>query len=156
MQIWRKVLVIICFKCCALEAIPTVVPDPIPCVTDLELKFFEETYLKQGLSAYGFRQELWNPVWLSLQKKSLEVPERMKRRTAYLVPNPLEYPMQREEAAKVLLSVLFEVFQEVMRFYYVNERPTADFVFNYIFSKQMPNLVRCFGPEVMKLEQKFD
>ena len=156
MQNWRKVLVILIFECCALDAIPTVVPDPIPCVGDLELYFFDEKYLKQGLGAYQIRQELWNPIYLSLQKKSLEVPERMKIKTAYSVPNPLEYPMQRAAVAEILLSVLFEVFQEVMRFYYINERPTADFVFNYVLSRQMPKFVRCFGPEVMKLEQKFD
>jgi hypothetical protein len=123
---------------------------------DLELHFFEERYLKQGLSTYEIRQELWNPIFFALQKRSLQVRERMKRKTAYLVPNPLEYPIQREAVAKLLLAVLFEVFQEVMRFYYVNERPTADFVFDYVLSKQMPKFIRCFGPGVVKLVPKFD
>lgn len=139
-----------------LSAFPTVVPDPIACVQDLETRFFQEYIVNQGLSLYNIREELWLPINISLQRKSASVPERMKRATAYMVPNPIEYPMQRGPAAKILKDVLFEVFLESMREYWANERPTADFIFAYIFTQQLPNFVRCFGDEALKLQPKFD
>lgn len=144
------------FYSLAVEAIPSVVPDRIPCFLELETHFFVEPIVNQGLSLYGIRQELWLPINEYLQKKSLEVPERMKVRTAYMVPNPIEYPMQKAVTAKILREVLFEVFIEAMREYYTNERPTVDFVFDYIFTRQLPNFVRCFGPEVQQLRPRFD
>lgn len=137
-------------------AFPAVVLDPIPCFLDLEIHFFTEPIVYQGLSLYNIRQELWVPIYVRLKQKSLEVPERVKRRTAYMVPNPLEYPMRRAVAAKILKEVLFEVFMETMRDYNSNERPTADLVFDYIFTLQLPNFIKCFGPEVEALRPHFD
>lgn len=139
-----------------LGAIPTVVPDRIPCFLYLETHFFAEPIVSQALSLYNIRQELWVSIQVYLQKISLEVPERMKRRTAYMVPNPIEYPMQRVVTAKILKEVLFEVFMEAMREYNSNERPRADFVFDYIFTQQLPNFIKCFGPEVQELRPIFD
>ncbi len=139
-----------------LGAIPTVVPDPVPCVLYLETHFFVEPIVSQALGLYNIRQELWVPINAYLQKKSLEVPERMKRRTAYRVPNPIEYPIQGEVTAKILKEVLFEVFMEAMREYNSNERPTADFVFDYIFTQQLPHFIKCFGPKVQELRPSFD
>lgn len=135
---------------------PTVVPDPIACVKNLELNFFEEKIVYQGLNFYGIRQELWSLIYQMLRRKSTEVPGRMKRKTAFMVPNPIEYPMQKGLTAKILKEVLFEVFLETMRFYQLNERPTADFVFDYIFARQLSNFVNCFGKEAEKLRIKFD
>lgn len=134
---------------------PTVVPDPIPCFIELETRFFNEYIVNQGLSLYNIREELWLPINQLLQRKSLEVPERMKIRTAFMVPNPIEYPMQRGKTAKILKDVLFEVFLEAMREYHANERPTADFIFDYIFYAQLPKFVECFGEEAKKLKPKF-
>lgn len=140
------------FYASTMDALPTVVPDPIPCVLDLETRFFDERIVNQGLSLYNVRQELWAPINQLLQRKSLEVPERMKRRTAFMVPNPIEYPIQRGATAKILKQVLFEVFLETMREYRANERPTADFIFDYIFSEQLPRFIRCFGEEARQLQ----
>lgn len=141
-------LFIICSS--RLIALPTVVPDPIACVKDLETHFFDEFIVNRGLSLYDIRQELWVPINASLQRKSLEVPERMKKRTARMVPNPIEYPLQRVKTAKILKDLLFEVFLEAMRENWSNERPTADFVFDYIYTQQLPNFVRCFGEEILQ------
>lgn len=132
-------------------ALPTVVPDPIPCVLDLETNFFIPVVVEQGLSLYQVRQELWIPIVQSLQKKSLDVPMRMKKRTAFMVPNPIEFPMQRFQTAKILKDVLFEVFAESMKEYDVIGAP-INLVFQYIFSKQLPSYIRCFGPEVNELQ----
>jgi hypothetical protein len=140
----------------AIWGLPSVAPDRIPCFVDLETLFFNEYIVNQGLNLYNIRQELWLPINQLLQRKSAEVPERMKRRTAFMVPNPIEYPMQKGPTAKILKEVLFEVFLEAMRDYNANERPTADFIFDYIFTEQLPNFVRCFGEEAKKLKPKFD
>ena len=155
MRIWPWIISAI-FYVPWIWGLPTVVPDRIPCFVDLETLFFNEYIVNQGLSLYSIRQELWVPINGALKRKSSEVPERMKMRTAFMVPNPIEYPMQRGLTAKILKEVLFEVFLEVMREYQANERPTADFVFDYIFTEQLPNFVKCFGEEALKLKPKFD
>jgi hypothetical protein len=155
MWIWLWMInAIFCIS--AIEGLPSVTPDRIPCFVDLETLFFNEYIVNQGLNLYNIRQELWLPINQVLQRKSAEVPERMKRRTAFMVPNPIEYPMQKGVTAKILKEVLFEVFLEAMRDYNANERPTADFVFDYIFTEQLPNFVKCFGEEAMQLKPKFD
>ena len=55
-----------------MEALPTVVPDRIPCFAALETGFFVESVVNQGLSLYNVRQELWVPINGLLQRKSLE------------------------------------------------------------------------------------
>jgi hypothetical protein len=155
MRIWPWAMGIGLYSA-TLKAIPTVVPDPIPCFLYLETHFFTESIVSQALSLYNIRQELWVPINAYLQTKSFEVPARMKQRTAYMVPNPIEYPMQRSIAAKILKEVLFEVFLEAMREYHANEMPNAAFVFDYIFTQQLPNFIKCFGPEVQELKPSFD
>lgn len=135
-------------------ALPTVVPDTIPCVRDLETTFFPEYIVSQGLSMYGIRQELWLQINLSLQHKSSSIPDRMKVKTAYMVPNPIEYPMQKGPTAKILKGVLYEVFLESMKEFYVNDQPRASLIFDYIFSQQLSRFVRCFGEEANELAPK--
>lgn len=140
----------------AIIALPTVVPDPVPCVLDLETRFFAEPIVNQGLSLYNVRQELWPLINESLRGKSVDVPRRMKQRTAYMVPNPIEYPMQKAATAKILKEVLFEVFMEVMRENYMGGSPDAAVAFDYIFTERLPDFIRCFGPEAAKLRPEFD
>jgi hypothetical protein len=86
-----------------------------------------------------------------LRQKNLEVPERMKIHTAYMIPNPIEYPINRVATAKILKAVLLEVFLEVMREYYYTDQVESEKIFDYIFSERLPDFVKCFGPEVKKL-----
>lgn len=144
------------FYSSTIMALPSVVPDPIPCFLELETHFFVESIVNQGLSLYNIRQELWLPINQLLQAKSAEVPERMKRRTAYMVPNPIEYPMKRAVTAKILKEVLFEVFMEAMHEHYTAEEPETDSIFDYIFTKQLPLFIKCFGPEAKVLQPNFD
>lgn len=141
-----------------ISAIPTVVPDRIPCFAELETSFFLEPIVNQALSLYNVRQELWIPINELLQRKSLEVPERMKVRTAYMVPNPIEYPIRRAATAKILKQVLFEILDEAIRQYPNTETggepPNPQLIFEYIFSRQFPAFLKCFGPEIMELKPK--
>jgi hypothetical protein len=146
------------FYSTTIGAIPSVVPDRIPCFVELETGFFSEPIVNQALSLYNVRQELWVPINQLLQQKSLGVPKRMQDRTAYMVPNPIEYPMQRGATAKILKQVLFEVLDEVIRQYHTaeipSEIPNTKLIFEYIFSRQFPAFLKCFGPEVMELKPK--
>lgn len=144
----------ILFYSSAIQASPTVVPERIPCFIALQTGFFVEPIVNQGLSLYNVRQELWLPINEHLHMISLEVPERMKKRTAYMVPNPIEYPMQKALTAKILKEVLAEVFDEVLRRYPTHEVPYSEMIFEYIFSRQFPEFIKCFGPEVMGLKPK--
>lgn len=144
----------ILFYSTTIHALPTVVPDRIPCLVILETGFFVESIVNQGLSLYNVRQELWLPINEHLRNISLEVPERMKKRTAYMIPNPIEYPMQKAATAKILKDVLGEVFNEVLRQYPTHEIPNSNMIFEYIFSRRFPEFIKCFGPEVMGLKSK--
>lgn len=137
-------LIGILFYPLSMIAFPTVVPDPIACVSELELHFFKQPFVNQALSLYNVRQELWLPIDIRLQQKSLEVPTRLKRRTAYMVPNPLEYPMQRAKVGEVLKEILFEVLKEVMKEYYLDKEYSTPLIFNYIFDKQLASFNACF------------
>jgi len=128
-------------------------PDPVACVNSLETNFFEPHLVNKAFSSYQIPQALWTPLTQSLATNSLSVPDRMKKRTEGMVPNPIEYPLQKEQTAAILKEVLFEVFLETMRQYQVNERPTADFVFDYIFSNQRAAWSHCFGNQ--KTEASF-
>lgn len=130
--------------------------DPLVCLQNLETNFFQPALVQQGLSLYEIPQGVWSPIIQDLQGGSIGIPNRMKRKTAMMVHNPLAYPLQRGEAAKILKATLYEVFMETMARYAVNEQPTADLVFDYIFSKQMDNLVQCLGDEVRELAPRFE
>lgn len=125
-------------------ALPSVVPDPIPCYQELSTHFFDPLIVNQALSLYGVRQELWQPIIQTLQGKSLTVPDRMKQRTAFMVPNPIEYPMNRVDTAKLLKSVLAEVFYEALQANYISPFNSNE-IFEYIFSQQLPAFNQCFG-----------
>src|ERR1700722_6870910 len=117
------------FFTAVLSAEPTVVPDPIPCIRDLETGFFVEPIVNQALNLYNVMEEKWLPINIALKGKSTSVPDRMKKATGMMVPNPLEYPVQRGAVAKILKQVLFEVFLESMQQYGEAERPVADHIF---------------------------
>lgn len=139
-----------------IQAAPSVVLDPVPCVRDLALHFFNERLVGQALSLYNIRQELWSPITQTLERKSREVLLRIKRKTAFMVPNPFEYPMDRGMAARILKNELFAIFLETLREYQVQERPPADFAFDYILNEQLPQFIRCFGEEAIELKPHFD
>lgn len=130
--------------------------DPIRCYKELQLNFFQEAIVYQGLSLYTIPQGLWAPISQTLRLKSSEIPQRMKRVTANMVPNPIEYPMQRGPTARILKQVLMDIFYETMSKYQVNERPTADFIFDYIFTQQLSKFIDCFGEEARELAPSFD
>lgn len=139
-----------------LQGEPTVVPDPSRCLRELETHFFNEDLLYEALSLYKIPQGTWSPIYQELQRRSVEVPNRMKRKTAYMVPNPIEYPMNRLVTAQILKAVLFEVFIETLTYYQANEQPSATYAFDFIFSKRMPALKACLGDEVESLAPRFD
>ena len=154
----RALIRLTCFASlllCPMSSYCSVVPDPVPCVMSLETNFFDPAIVSQALSNYLIPQGVWSPITQRLQDKSQNVPERMKQATANMVRNPIEYPMDKPATAKILKQVLFQVFLETLREYQVNERPTADYMFEYIFAQQMPRLVNCFGEEVKKLQSNF-
>lgn len=153
MRIYPWLICVLCYSS-GVIAFPTVIPDPIPCVLKLETGFFTEGIVSQALSMYNVRQELWVLINDLLQQKSQEVPDRMKRRTAYMVPNPIEYPMQKGATAKILKDVLFDVFNEVMMQYHTDEILDSKSIFDYIFSRRFGEFEKCFGPEIRDLKPK--
>lgn len=147
-MIYYSLCAALCFSSFPLIA---VVPDRIPCVDDLEVHFFVPESVNQSLNFYGVREELWVPINIDLQERSKEVPQLMIKASAYMVPNPIEYPMQKLQTVKLLRKVLFDVFKEVLLKYYVGGQEVTVPAFNYIFVQQKERLVDCFGEEVQKI-----
>jgi hypothetical protein len=136
--------------------IRSVTPDPIACFNDLQINFYQENIVHQALSLYNIPQGLWSPISFTLKTTSFQIPERMRKITARMVPNPIEFPMQRAAASEILKKVLKDVLYETLTKYQVNERPRADFIFDYIFTKQLPKFIYCFGEEAKLLAPSFD
>ena len=125
----------------------SVIPDRLPCLMELETHFFDSKLVYQALSLYQIPQGLWSPIDQSLQTRSRDIPHLMKQKTAFMVPNPIEYPLQKEATAKILKQILFDVFLQALRDNQIMERPTVDFIFDYIFLQQMPLFEKCLGPQ---------
>lgn len=137
------------------------VQDPSPCLKNMQLHFFETTRVNEVLNFYQIPQEYWSPIVIEIQLRSVEVPGRMKQKTNRMVPNPIEYPMNRNQAAKLLKETLYEVFSESIRASSTTQHgrlplqeSTIELMFNYLFYKQMPKLIACFGPTVQELVPK--
>lgn len=127
------------------------VPDRSRCFDDLQLHFFREQIVNEALSVYIVPQGLWSPINRDLRAMSVEIPSRMKQISLRMIPNPLEFPIDRFEAAKIFKLALYQVFVKVMRRYYVTEHPTIEEIFDYVFAKEAARLIACFGPEVQEL-----
>lgn len=128
-----------------------VAPERVPCVENLQIHFFVDSLVNQSLSFYDVRQELWVPINEELREKSKEIPAMMIKKTARLVPNPLEYPMQKFETAKLLKETLFDVFSSVLHKYNVDEAWRIEAAFNTLFLQRRAAFVDCFGPESQTL-----
>lgn len=152
-RIFNSVFLFFCFFSCLFF---NNISAQSACLDDLELNFFEAGLVHQSLSIYRIPQGLWSPISQDLTTRSTQIPVRMHKATARMVPNPLSYPMQKGIVAKILKEILQDVFYETMSKYQVNERPTADFAFDYIFAEQLPKFINCFGEEARKLAPSFE
>jgi hypothetical protein len=131
-----------------------VVPERRPCLQTLEISFFQPAIVQQALSNYSIPQSIWDPLVQDLIRRSSTVPDRLKSKTAYMVPNPIEYPLQPEATALLLQQIWYEIFLESLFFYNVAQQPTARLMFEYIFERQFPALVACLGPTILRLAPK--
>ncbi len=122
-----------------------VIPDMPPCLFQLETEFFQQELLYQAFNLYQIPQGLWVPIYETLQEKSRSVPEKMKQKTASMVPNPIEYPLQKQATWKILKIVLFTLLNEVMRGYRISSSEKIEGVFTYLLDKQAVILNRCLG-----------
>lgn len=120
-----------------------VIPDTPPCLFHLETEFFQQDLVYQAFNLYQVPQGLWVPIYEALRVKSLSVPEKMKQKTAYMVPNPIEYPLQKQATWKILKIVLFTTLDEVMRSYRISRSATIDGVFAYLLEKQAVVIQSC-------------
>lgn len=128
-----------------LRSEPAVVIDQIACLTVIEQQFFNEQLVAQSLSLYGVRQELWSPILKKLKGNTVQLNARLKKVTAFMVPNPLEFPMQKDKTAKILKSVLHDIFLETLGFYAITNVEIVDPAFDYIFTQQKGLFFSCFG-----------
>lgn len=149
---WIALLLLSCLIALPLKS---EVFDRSRCLNNLETTFFERKIVTRALSLYEIPQSLWEKIKYQLELESRSVPERMRRVTAGMVPNPIEYPIQPGLAARILKDVLFDVLFDTLKKYQVDERPTADYIFDYIFSQQINRFIDCFGEEVLELKPDF-
>lgn len=125
------------------------------CMRALERSFYREDLVYQAFSFYNVPQGLWVPIYLNLVQKSSEIERRLKKETANMVPNPIEYPMDADAARELVKKALLEAFMAAFAestalfsqnaFYYSD----ADLqnMFNYIYSNQKDKFIDCFGEE---------
>lgn len=128
--------------------------DPTKCMLALEKSFFQYDVVSVMLSLYQIPQGVWEPLILDLQKKALSVNQRMKKKVANDVPNPLEYPVNKEAARQLLKETLYDVFLEalnestllnVQNAFSLSDQLISD-MFEYIYNQQESKFIDCFGP----------
>lgn len=151
----KRIVLLILLISSSLHSLPTVVPEPNKCIAQLERNFFNNHVVSEALSYYNIRQELWDLIVKDLAKRTETIPARMKRKTAFMVPNPIEFPIQNEVAAKILRDVFWEAYLETMVAFQLNIEPTVSYIFDYILTENIPVFVQCFGPEAATLQPNF-
>ena len=151
----KQIVLLIFLISSPLLSLPTVVPEPNKCMSSLERNFFNNHVVSEALSYYYIRQELWDLIVKDLAKRSETIPARMKKKTAFMVPNPIEFPMQNEVTSKILRDVFREVYLETMTAFQLNIEPVVSYIFDYILTENIPFFVQCFGPEAAKLQPNF-
>lgn len=125
------------------------------CMQALEQDFFQADLVYKAFSFYNIPQGLWVPLYLDLQQQSQLIDAELKRITANMVPNPIEYPYNADEARKLLKSALRTAFLQAFidtsalfsqNAFYIGSNEMHN-MFDYIYGKQHHKFIECFGPE---------
>lgn len=125
------------------------------CMQALERDFYQPDLVYKAFSFYNIPQGLWVPLYLDLQKKSLQIDGVLKQVTADMVPNPLEYPYNAEAARTLLKKALYSAFVQSFvestalfpqNSFYIGPAELQN-MFDYIYAKQHYKFIECFGPE---------
>ncbi len=115
------------------------------CFKEIQTDFFQETTITTALSFHRHRiyQSQWFRISRDLVKTNKRIPDLMEKYAKRLPRNPLEQPFQYEAAEKLLYSVTWDLFIEVMDSYYIKNQYTLQRVFSYIFNQESGRIRAC-------------
>lgn len=118
------------------------------CIYSIPSTFFQQTIVVQALNLYRVEQNVWTPIYNSLQGVAQQVPSHVQAYAQMQNPNPL-YPVFNAAAAEQLLQkALYEALASVMISYrnaYPNSinQNTIDGMFRYIWTQQFNAIHAC-------------
>ncbi|HEV8052578.1 MAG TPA: hypothetical protein VGP47_08785 [Parachlamydiaceae bacterium] len=118
-----------------------------PCYKQLEVNFFNSTFVNEALSLHSVSQSNWALINTELQNNLKQVPEMVKERAKKMDPNPFGTPFQPQEASKLLRRVLLEVFSATLANFQITNQGKVEEMFRYIRERQSQRLLSCFGQE---------
>lgn len=147
------------FQILILFLVTTSFNDSPRCFKELEVDFFNETYLYQAFDLYTFHnvyQGDWGRMVRKLKMEQTKIPSLIKEKTRHLRPNPLEYPFQPEKAKEILLETYYEVFYGVIKSFVgipgvtaINDEAIRG-MFNYLKEKQEGRIDACLGEKMRR------
>lgn len=122
--------------------------DAPACFKQLQTDFFRPNFVVRALSLHIVPQSQWDIITRALQERSKRIPEILRQRSGHMRHSPINYPFQPNEALTMLLQLLFETFQQVMRENYVTNPSDIEGMFKYILSRQADHIRACLGPDI--------
>ncbi|MEM1283190.1 MAG: hypothetical protein AAGG81_06515 [Chlamydiota bacterium] len=113
------------------------------CLKNLVLTFYDDSYLDQALNMHRVYQSTWSPIKSELRSRARKVPELMYTEGKKQRPNPLDYPMNSQEAERILIDVLYMQFQETLNNFNIMNRDNIRDMFNYVRARQQSKIDAC-------------
>lgn len=121
---------------------------PPQCIYSIPANFFQQTIVVQALNLYRVEQNVWTPIYNSLQGVSQQVPSHVQMYAQTQNPNPLYPVFNPAEVEKLLQRALYEALYSVMMSYRnaypntINEN-TINGMFRYIWEQQLNTIQAC-------------
>ncbi len=119
------------------------------CYRQIQTSFFNPQLVIQALGVYNIEQSLWRFIVSDLQNAVGQVPSLVQAEAQSLNPNPLAYPLNRDQAFKILQRSLYKVYYGVVIKYQFRvgnsliNNASIQGSFNHIWLQQQAGIVGC-------------
>jgi len=128
--------------------------DSPTCFKEFETNFFPYDLLSEALSMSRISQSQWTLIYQELRNRSGRIADAVQNQARQMQPNPLDNPFNPEQAEKILMSVLYAEFDDVMRAFNVANPLLIRSTFDYIKSRQNRRLKACLESHLPSLKRK--
>ena len=118
--------------------------DSPSCVQEIETNFFNEVWLFEAMSYHYVQQSAWKMIARDIKFRSGTIPRQVKGARDNLPSDPFQNPFNGQASWALIRSILLQNFREVMNFYQIFNESDIKQMFEYIETKQMARIQRCF------------
>ena len=115
------------------------------CLNHLVDDFYSQDVVYEALNIYMIPQAKWSKIYHDLRQKNGKTLAQFNSFLQRHRPSPLEPPMDSRALAMQLKNILYAEFMAVMVKHNMNERPTADLIFERIYLSRADYIIYCFN-----------